>query len=242
MKKTVVFLYGVVGYLAFFLTFLYLIGFVGNVIVAKSVDLGYPASGGSVLLNFLLVALFGIQHSVMARPTFKRWWTKLVPHAIERSTYVFAACVTLILLYWLWEPMPSMIWNFEGGFLGSLMWVFFWIGWGLVLISSFLINHFDLFGLRQVFLYAQGKPYTPVQFKVAGVYKLVRNPLMLGFLIAFWFTPVMTSGHLLFSVAMTLYIFIGIYFEERNIAEHLGDSYREYRRQTSMIFPFKLKK
>lgn len=236
--------YGIVSYAVFFITFLYFFAFTGDLGVPKSVSVGVPAesSGSALALNLGLILLFGIQHSVMARPTFKKGWTKWVPRPIERSTYVLLSNAVLILLYWAWQPMPAVIWNSQGTFLGYLLLALFFLGMLMVLISSFMIDHFDLFGLRQTYLYFIGKEYTPTPFKVTGLYKFVRHPLMLGFLIALWAAPVMTTGRLLFAAAMTFYIFLGIYFEERNTAEYLGEAYVRYRKQTSMVLPLRKKK
>jgi len=242
MKRMLVLIYGIAAYFAFFITFLYLIGFTGNLVVAKSVDAGGSAGSAAFFVNLLLVALFGVQHSAMARPTFKRWWAQFVPKSIERNTYVIATCLVLWPMYLFWQPMPDLIWNFSGTLFGNILWLIFWLGWGIVLWSSFMINHFDLFGLRHAWLYFTGNPYQPIPFKVSGLYKWVRNPLMLGFLLAMWAHPAMSAGHLLFAGGMTAYIFVGIYFEERTIAEHLGEPYRVYKSQTPMVFPFVNKK
>lgn len=236
--------YGIVNYAIFFAVFLYLFGFAGDVLVPKSVSLGRsPLSGfPSILVNLALIALFGIQHSIMARPNFKHFWTQIIPQHLERSTFVLATNAVFILMYWLWQPMPVEIWNLEGTIFAPVLWGVFLLGMVGVLLSSFMINHFDLFGLRQTFLYFQGKNYSALPFKVTGFYQWVRNPLMLGFLMSFWAAPVMTTGRLLFASGMTLYIFIGIYFEERNIAEHLGRPYAQYRSETSMILPLRRKK
>ncbi|MBI4115135.1 MAG: isoprenylcysteine carboxylmethyltransferase family protein [Candidatus Omnitrophica bacterium] len=238
MNRIVTLIYGVIGYFIFFATFAYFFLFIGNLWVPKTVDSGIPSdTTSSIFVNVLLIALFGIQHSVMARPTFKKWWTQFVPKPIERTTFVILTSLILILLYWKWQPIPNIIWNLDGTWLAPILWGFFWLGFLVVLLSSFTINHFDLFGLRQVWLYFRGRDYAMVPFKVTGFYKYVRNPLMLGFLIAMWVTPVMTVGHLIFALSFTIYIFIGIYFEERNIAEFLGEGYKVYRTQTSMILP-----
>ena len=241
MRKILALVYGIVCYVIFFATFLYLFGFMADLWVPKSVSAGGQTAHSALLINLGLVALFGIQHSIMARPTFKKWWTKWVPPPIERSTYVLIASALLIFLYRAWQPMPREIWNIQG-LPGNFLWAVFFLGIVVVLASSFMINHFDLFGLRQTFLYFLGKPYTHPPFKITGFYKWARNPLMLGFLITFWSAPVMTTGRLLFAVAMTVYIFIGMYFEERNIAEYLGEPSLRYRARTPMVFPFFKKK
>ncbi|HXV74134.1 MAG TPA: isoprenylcysteine carboxylmethyltransferase family protein [Sphingomonadales bacterium] len=239
MKRVLVLVYGLVCYLIFFPVFLYLFGFMADLWVPFSVSRGgEPAAGaGDVLFDLGLMALFGVQHSVMARPTFKRWWTRIVPKPAERSTFVLITSAILIYTYASWRPLGSVIWDLSGTPVEPVLWAVFAAGALVVLASSFMINHFDLFGLRQVWLYFQGRQYTAVPFRITGFYKWVRNPLMLGFLLAFWAAPVMTWGRLLYAGGMSLYIFIGMWFEERNIAEALGEPYRTYRASTSMILP-----
>ena len=238
MKRTLFFLYGVISYFIFFGTFLYAIGFIGNIFVPKSMDSAATLPfGEALLINAALLGLFAIQHSVMARQGFKKWFTKFVPQPIERSTYVLLSSLCLILMFWFWQPLGGEIWNVEGTVLQYVMYAGYAFGWLLVLVSTFLINHFDLFGLRQVWLQFIGKKYTNLGFVTPGPYKLIRHPLYLGWLCAFWFTPVMTITHLVFAVATTAYIFVAIWFEERDLVKIHGSDYAEYKNKTPMIFP-----
>jgi len=211
--------------------------------VPKAIDSGQPASfGAALLVNALLLALFAIQHSVMARPGFKRWWTKFIPQPIERSTYVLLASLVLILLFWQWRPMTDVVWNVENSAVRYILWALFFACWAMVLLSTFLINHFDLFGLRQVYLHQKGQEYTHSGFTTPFLYKIVRHPLLAGFMIAFWATPHMTVGHLVFAVATTAYMLIAIQFEERDLASVHGATYEEYRKQVPMILPLPRKR
>ena len=231
------FLYGAVAYAAFLVSFLYAVGFIGDFLVPKTINSGTPgALGPSLAVDIALLGAFAIQHSVMARPWFKRWWTRIVPHSVERSTYVLLASLILLLLYWQWRPIEGTLWQVEGA--GAIaLWVLCAAGWLIALITTFLISHFDLFGLRQVYLRLLGRPYTDVEFKTVAFYKYVRHPLMFGFLIAFWATPHMTMNRLLFAAATTAYIFIALFFEERDLAAAHGASYERYRAEVPMILP-----
>jgi len=238
MGRGIAFLYGVVCYAIFFLTFLYLVGFLSNLLVPQSIDVGLAATTLTALaINFALIALFGIQHTVMARPGFKKKWTKIVPTSVERSTYVLITSVILILLYWQWRPITNLVWEAEAAWLQYLLWAVFFGGFGLVLLSTFVIDHFDLFGLRQVWLNFRQKTYTHPPFKVTFFYKFVRHPLYVGWIMAFWGTPRMTVGHLLFAVGMTVYILIAIRYEERDLVRFLGDDYSRYREKVPMLIP-----
>lgn len=239
MKKAIFLLYGVFAYVCFVGTFVYAVGFVGNIIVPKTID-GTPEVPllQALLTNTALLLLFALQHSIMARPAFKRWWTKFVPEPIERSTFVLLTCVCLGLMMSQWQPMGGVIWSVESPVLQGVLMAVYLLGYAIVLVSSFLINHFDLFGLRQVWLYFQGKPYTNSPFRTPFLYKAVRHPLYMGFIIAFWATPLMTVTHLLFALATTGYILTAIQLEERDLITQFGDRYRNYRRSAPMLIPF----
>ncbi|MGZ6123839.1 MAG: methanethiol S-methyltransferase [Myxococcales bacterium] len=238
-KRLAILVYGLLSYLIFLGWFLYAIGFVGNYLVPKSIDVGGSGSGGKPLLvDLALVGLFGIQHSVMARPAFKAWWTRLVPVAGERSTFVLFSGLTFLLLFWQWRPLPEVVWQVAAEPARTIVLAVFWLGWGVALLSTFLINHFHLFGLQQVYAQLRSRALPPSKFVVPFLYRLIRHPLMLGFLLAFWATPVMTAGHLLFAVATTGYILIGISFEERDLRSAHGALYDDYRQRVPMLVPF----
>jgi protein-S-isoprenylcysteine O-methyltransferase Ste14 len=237
LGRVTAFSYGVVCYLAFLATFLYAIGFLGNFGVPKSIDSGPLVPFTQALaINFALLGLFALQHSVMARPWFKKAWTRIVPTPVERSTYVLLSSVALILLFWKWQPMGGVIWNVSSIPGRLALEVLFAFGWLTVLVTTFLINHFDLFGLRQVWLHLLGRPYTEIGFRTPGPYRYVRHPLYVGWLLVFWSAPVMTIAHLVFATATTSYILIAIQFEERDLAQSFGE-YVEYRRQVPMLVP-----
>lgn len=236
--RLVAFIYGVAAYLFFFATFLYLIGFVGGVIVPKGVDDGVEvATGAALVTDILLIALFGLQHSAMARPAFKRAWTRIVSKPVERSTYVLFSTVILALVMWLWRPMTGQIWHVDNTIGVWVLWALFLIGWAVLLLSTFMTDHFDLFGLRQVTLHVAGKPYKPIEFKARGFYRHMRHPLYTGFLIAFWATPDMTVGHLVLAIGFSAYIVVGTLFEERDLIAAFGESYRDYCRNLPRYMP-----
>jgi methanethiol S-methyltransferase len=240
--RITVFLYGIVCYALGVASLLYLICFVGNFVVPKTIDSAtfgatVAATAPAVLIDLILVALFALQHSIMARPGFKERWTRIVPKPAERSTYVLITALVLALLFWQWQPITGVVWHVEGTVGKGLLLALFWLGWAILFASTFMINHFDLFGLRQVYLRLKGQPYQPVPFVKRALYRFVRHPIMLGVLIGFWATPAMSVGHLLFAAATTGYVFIGIFLEEHDTRQALGDSYEHYRRATPMIVP-----
>jgi protein-S-isoprenylcysteine O-methyltransferase Ste14 len=238
MGKVVSVLYGAVAYVIFFGAFLYAIAFVEDLPVPKTIDSGTAGAFlPSLIVDALLLGVFAVQHSLMARPAFKRWWTRFVPHAVERSTYVLLASLSLILVFWQWRPLPQVFWSVTSASAVTAIRVLFFGGFALVLLSTFLISHFDLFGLKQVWAYGRRQAAPTAQFVTPLFYRVVRHPLYLGFIVAFWAAPVMTLGHLLFAAATTAYILIAIQLEEHDLVGVFGDAYRAYRRRVSMLFP-----
>ncbi len=238
-KKIGVLIYGAIAYLVFLICFLYAIGFVGNLVVPKSIDaMPQVASGRAILVDLCLLLLFAMQHSVMARQSFKNWWTQIIPKPIERSTYVLLSSLCLIVLFWQWQPIGGVIWEVKN-FTGQIIILaLFALGWLLVLISTFWIDHFDLFGLRQVYLYWRDRAYSPLPFMTPGLYKYIRHPLYLGWFLAFWASPKMTVTHLVFALVTTAYILVAIQFEERDLLEAYGKVYADYRQRVPMFIPF----
>ena len=239
MRPLLSLLYAVLAYLFFVATFVYAIGFVGNVAVPRSIDVGPQAPLWEALaVNLALLALFAVQHSVMARRSFKAWWTRYVPWTVERSTFVLAASLALALLLWQWRPIPApIVWAVTDPAGVKALWAIFWLGWVVLFVSTFLINHFELFGLQQALGAFTGQQWKPQQFRTPLFYRYVRHPIYVGFLMGFWAIPVMTAGHLLFALATTGYILIGIWFEERDLIAQFGDRYRTYRQQVGMLLP-----
>jgi protein-S-isoprenylcysteine O-methyltransferase Ste14 len=234
------FLYGLVAYLVFFVAFLYAVGFVSGLVVPKTIDSGRVSSVAEALIvNLLLMTLFAVQHSVMARKQFKQWWTQYVPKPVERSTYVLFASLALILLFWQWRPIPTILWHIEEPEMAATITAISFGGWLTALSSTFLINHFELFGLHQVANNLSGVESPAPRFRTPLYYKFVRHPIYLGFIIAFWAAPTMSVGHLLFAAVTTAYIFVGIFLEERDLVEMFGDEYRRYRKRVSMLLPWR---
>jgi protein-S-isoprenylcysteine O-methyltransferase Ste14 len=240
MARIAAFLYGLAAYVIFLFTFLYAIGFINGLLVPKTIDTGTPAPlAEALVVNILLMSLFAVQHSVMARQQFKRWWTQYVPASIERSTYVLAASLALILLLWQWRPIPTVVWEIADPQIAMAVTLLSFFGWFVLLTSTFLINHFELFGLHQVASNLAGRNMPAPRFRTPVFYKIVRHPIYLGFIIAFWATPVMTVGHLLFAVVTTAYILVGILLEERDLIQQFGEEYKRYRAQVGMLVPFR---
>jgi protein-S-isoprenylcysteine O-methyltransferase Ste14 len=238
MNRTVALTYGLVAYALFLVVFLYAIGFVGDFLVPKGIDDGAEVPlAEAIIVNLTLLGLFGVQHSIMARPAFKRWWTRFVPEPIERSTFVLATVLVLGILYWQWRPITTIGWEVETPAIRYVIWGVFALGWLIVLYATMLIDHFDLFGLRQVWLHYQQTEYKHRPFMARSLYRWVRHPLMFGFIVAFWAAPTMTQGHLLFAAVTTVYVLVAIQIEERDLSHLLGDDYRRYRQQTPMLLP-----
>lgn len=239
MGRILAFTYGIIAYLIFLAAFLYSIGFVGNLIVEKGIDSGGESSMIlSILVNMLLLSVFALQHSIMARPAFKAIWTQVIPKSIERTSYVLLSSLALILIFAFWKPMLGVVWDLRDTFVGSLLQIVFWTGWGIVLLSTFMIDHFDLFGLRQVYLHLKNRTVVHAGFRKLIFYRWVRHPIMTGFIIAFWATPVMTTGHLLFAAVTTIYIFIAVkHFEEKDLVAEIGEEYVDYQKEVGAFFP-----
>ena len=239
MQKPLILLYGIIAYALAMLSVVLSIAFVGNLGLPNTIDAGRTSDmGEAVAVNLVLLGLFAVQHSGMARQAFKCWLTSILPPAAERSTYVLISALLLLLLIWQWRPMPEIVWSFTSEPLTSILMALFWLGWALVLFGTFLIDHFDLFGLKQVFANWKGTALSPPHFKTPLFYKLVRHPIYLGFLLAFWAAPTMTVGHLLFAVMTTGYILIGIWLEERDLVALFGDTYRDYKARVPMLIPW----
>jgi methanethiol S-methyltransferase len=240
MGRTIGLIYGLLSYVFFFVTFLYAVGFVENLYVPKTIDVGGSAPATEALIvNLILMSLFAIQHSVMARPQFKAWWTRIVPKSVERSTYVLLATSALALLCWQWRPMPAVVWQVAHPSAASFLTALSLFGWLIVLASTFMINHFELFGVHQVANNFSGRSMPEAEFRTPFLYNFVRHPIYLGFIIAFWATPVMTAGHLLFAAVTTAYILVGILLEERDLISLFGEDYRRYRQRVSMLVPWR---
>lgn len=239
MGRTLAFLYGIAAYFVFLFAFLYAIGFVGNLVVPKGIDSGTEGPMlMSIVINLALLSVFALQHSIMARPAFKRVWAKIVPKSVERTTYVLLASLALLLIFAYWQPLTDIVWDVSGTSLGSVLQVVFWAGWLIVLTSTFMIDHFDLFGLRQVYLNLKQREITHSGFRKLVFYKLVRHPIMTGFLIAFWAAPTMTVGHLLFTVVTSAYIYIAVkHFEEKDLIAEIGEPYLQYQTEVGPFLP-----
>lgn len=240
MKKSIILLYGILAYVVFLIAFLYAIGFVGNIIVPKSIDSGIETTLlSSIFINVILLSVFALQHSIMARPAFKKWFTTIFSPAMERSNYILLSSLALILIYWQWQPITTIVWETESEIAIYILTGIFFLGWLIVLLSTFMINHFELFGLAQIFDNLKNKQTPNPKFQTNYLYKIVRHPIMLGFIIAFWATPTMTVGHLLFTIVTTIYILIAVkYFEEKDLRKFIGEKYETYQKEVPMIIPF----
>ena len=240
MKKSLAFIYGLIAYLVFLVAFLYAIGFVGNFIVPKSIDSGTETNFlHAILVNALVLSLFVIQHSIMARPAFKKWFTRFISPAIERSTFVLLTSLILLLIFWQWRPVTTVVWKAESPTVAMILTGVFFFGWLIVFLSTFMINHFELFGLKQIFDNLKNKKPQPHVLQVNFFYKIVRHPIMSGFIIAFWATPLMTVGHLIFSISTTIYIVVAVKFlEEKDLRNYIGKEYEKYQKKVPMLIPF----
>lgn len=244
MKKSMIFIYGILAYVIFLTTFLYAIGFVGNMVVPKAIDSGTElALLPSIVINVILLSVFALQHSIMARPAFKKWFTKIISPAMERITYILLSSLAVLLIYWQWQPITTIVWETHNKISVTLMTGLFFLGWTIVLLSTFMINHFELFGLAQIFNNLKNRQTPNPKFQTNFLYKIVRHPIMLGFLIAFWATPRMTVGHLLFTIVTTLYILIAVkYLEEKDLKKAIGEKYETYQKEVPMLIPFTKRK
>ncbi|WP_420628928.1 methanethiol S-methyltransferase [Candidatus Leptofilum sp.] len=244
MKKSFITLYGLLAYGTFLFAFLYMIGFLANSVVPTTIDNGTSHSlAQAILINLSLITLFGMAHSIMARSWFKVWWTRIIPEAAERSTYVLQAALLLLLIVWQWQALPTSLWSIENEMGRLVIWGIFWLGHVITLVSTFLINHFELTGLQQIWYYLREQEPPPMTMKQPFFYRIVRHPMQLGLIIGFWATPDMTVGHLLFAAVMTGYIMIGLHFEEKALVRQFGDDYRHYQNTTPKLFPrFRLRR
>jgi len=241
MARIFVIVYGSIAYLAGFATLLYSIGFLGGFPVPKTINSGVVSNTAiSVIINLVVLTIFALQHSIMARPAFKKWWTQIIPEYLERSTYVLLTAIVLTLLFWQWRPMTDVVWHIDNNIGTLLMNGLFWLGWAILFVSTFMISHTDLFGLRQVYFKFKEQEYLHLEFKISGFYKLVRHPIMTGIIIAFWSTPHMTTGHLLFAGVSTAYILVALQFEEHDLTNLFGEKYADYKRRVSILFPLKI--
>lgn len=240
MKKSIIFFYGIVAYLIFLIAFVYAIGFLGNIIVPKSIDSGTETTLlSSIVVNIVLLSVFALQHSIMARPAFKKWVVTIISPAIERSTYILLSSLTLLLIYWQWQPITTIVWEVKNEMVSIVLKTIFFLGWLIVLLSTFMINHFELFGLAQIFDNLKNIQTPNPKFQTNYLYKIVRHPIMLGFIIAFWATPIMTVGHLLFTIVTTIYILMAVkYLEEKDLRKFIGERYETYQKEVPMVIPF----
>ena len=244
MLKWIYLVYGILAYAVFFLTFIYSVLFIGNIWIPYPIDAASDANIiSSIIINCILLSIFAVQHTVMARPKFKSFWTTIVPQQIERSTYVWLSNLTLIILFIFWQPIEIVIWDFQGNLFGTFLTALFWFGWFICLTATFMLDHFDLFGLKQVYFNLRKRKVTEMAFKEVLFYRLVRHPIMTGFIIGFWATPMMSLGHLIFAIATTVYIYVAVkYFEEKDLVKSIGPEYIKYQQRVGMLFPYVGKK